>query len=177
MFDISEIISIIAGVLLAISESLPFIKTIESQGILHFLISLGTKLLANEPELEPLLQNLEDGLVNESTNTVNKNEMLDIDIVANINNIFIKIDGINGNLSNVADIIKNISQDFNNARQLKLQTSELYQLNYIIQYIKSNYIKRQLEFKNLSVNNKQLLVSEGYIINYDSVKDLTVINW
>lgn len=175
MFDISEIISIIAGVLLAISESLPFIKTIESQGILHFLISLGTKLLANEPELEPLLQNLEDGLVNESTNIVNKNEMLDI--VADINNISIKIDGINGNLSNVTDIIKNISQDFNNARQLKLQTSELYQLNYIIQYIKSNYIKRQLEFKNLSVNNKQLLVSEGYIINYDSVKDLTVINW
>ena len=175
MFDISEIISIIAGVLLAISESLPFIKTIESQGILHFLISLGTKLLANEPELEPLLQNLEDGFVNESTNIVNKNEMLDI--VANINNISIKIDGINGNLSNVTDIIKNISQDFNNARQLKLQTSELYQLNYIIQYIKSNYIKRQLEFKNLSVNNKQLLVSEGYIINYDSVKDLTVINW
>jgi hypothetical protein len=51
------IIAIISGILLTISEILPFISKIESNGLVHFLINAGNRLLAkeNSEETEPLL--------------------------------------------------------------------------------------------------------------------------
>ena len=178
MFDVPTIISVIAGLLLSISESMPFIKNVESQGILHFLSIIGQKLLNNEPELQPLLDRIEPEI-----HTILNNEPKTVtpDIYGLIENININFDNktniLNNEINIISGIIKNISNDFNNARQLKLQTSELYQLNYIINYIKQNYIKRQLQFRNLSKNNKELLISEGYTVNYDFKEDITVIGW
>jgi hypothetical protein len=51
------IFAIISGILLTISEILPFISKIESNGLVHFLINAGNRLLAkeNSEETEPLL--------------------------------------------------------------------------------------------------------------------------
>lgn len=186
MIDISTIISVITGILLAISESLPFIKSLESQGIIHFLVNIGQKLLANQSELQPLLDELREPTPTPNTENVivNIHELID-NINSNFDNrmnvLNTGINNISSNINNVStnvnQILKDISNDFKTARQLKLQTSELYQLNYIINYIKQNYIKRQLKFKNLCKNNKELLLSEGYIINYDSQDDTSVIGW
>lgn len=199
MISISTITSVVSGILLVISESLPFIKSLESQGIIHFLINIGQKVIANEPELQPLIDELLDETqVNQQSskkiplNTSNS-ENININVHELIDNINSNIDnkinllnsGINtmsDNIHSVACNLNYINQilkefDFKTSRQLKLQTSELYQLNYIINYIKQNYIKRQLKFKNLSKNNKDLLSSEGYIVNYDSQDDTAVIGW
>jgi len=200
MINIYTIISVITGILLTISELLPFIKSLESQGIIHFLVNIGQKLLASNPELQPLLDTL--NIVSQSEqheqheqNEQRNNKETSINIYELIDNINSNIDnkmnvlnsGINTMTSNInivstnvnyiSEILKDINNDFKTARQLKLQTSELYQLNYIINYIKQNYIKRQLKFKNLSKNNKELLSSEGYIINYDSLDDTSVVSW
>lgn len=212
MIDISTIISVITGILLAISESLPFIKSVKAQGVMHFLVNIGNTLLNNRnSELQPLL---DDNDVDPSSLNVNLNinqhrdEIVETDfqqngeirilidninsnfdskmnvlsntinnMSGNINNVAGNINTVSSNVNYISQILKDISNDFKTARQLKLQTSELYQLNYIINYIKQNYIKRQLKFKNLSKNNKELLSSEGYIINYDSQEDTSVIAW
>jgi hypothetical protein len=183
MIDISTVISVITGVLLAISEALPFIKSLESQGILHFLINIGQKL--NQPELQPLLNDIEqqgqqDQQQGQQTSEFQQTGEIRIlidSMNSTINNVACNINTVSTNVNYISQILKDISNDFKTARQLKLQTSELYQLNYIINYIKQNYIKRQLKFKNLSKNNKELLSSEGYIINYDSQEDTSVISW
>lgn len=172
MIDISTVISVITGILLAISESLPFIKTVKAQGVMHFLVNI-RQMFVNEPELQPLLSELRQ-------DDLEQNGEIRINIHDLINNMSVLNSGINTvstNVNYMNEILKDISNDFKTARQLKLQTSELYQLNYIINYIKQNYIKRQLKFKNLSKNNKELLSSEGYIINYDSQEDTSVIAW
>jgi len=166
MIDISTIISVVAGILLSISESLPFITSLESQGIVHFLVNIGQNFLStnnnNTEVLQPLLDHEHQHQINPQTVTVNTD---------------ININKISNNINNINDTLKDVSLDFKTARQLKLQTSQLYQLNYIINYIKQNYIKRQLLFKNLFKNNKELLISEGYSINYDSKDDISVISW
>jgi len=178
MIDISTVISVIVGMLLAISESLPFIKTVKAQGVIHFLVNI-RQMFVNEPELQPLLSELRHNQ-DEQISELEQNGEIRINIHEIINKMNVLNSGINTvstNVNYMNEILKDISNDFKTARQLKLQTSELYQLNYIINYIKQNYIKRQLKFKNLSKNNKELLSSEGYIINYDSQEDTSVIGW
>jgi hypothetical protein len=169
MIDVSTIISVIVGILLTISESLPFIKSVKAQGIVHFLINILINNTNNE--LRPLLYDHEPQLINQYEQESEFQQNREIHIL--IDNINV----LSTNVNYISQILKDTSNDFKTARQLKLQTSELYQLNYIINYIKQNYIKRQLKFKNLSKNNKELLSSEGYIINYDSQEDTSVISW
>lgn len=181
MIDLSTIIYVITGVFLAISESLPFIKSVKAQGVMHFLVNIRQQFV-NEPESQPLLNNenyqqqqLQSEYISDS---VNGERRIDIhEIINKMNVLNSGINTVSTNVNYMNEILKDISNDFKTARQLKLQTSELYQLNYIINYIKQNYIKRQLKFKNLSKNNKELLSSEGYIINYDSQDDTSVIGW
>ena len=158
---ISTIISVVTGLLLAISEIMPFIKTVESQGIIHFLSSISSKFLKNSPDISEIQSLLQISIPENEQNNVSN----------------VSTEKLYHEINIIGNIIKDISGDFNNARQLKLQTSELYQLNYIINYIKQNYIKRQLPFKNLSKSNKELLISEGYIISYDFKEDITLIGW
>jgi len=185
MIDMSTIISVIAGVLLAISESLPFIKSVKAQGVMHFLVNI-KQMLVNEPESQPLLndENYQQQQQHYRLQGEDISDGVNGEIRINIHEIINKMNVLNSGINTVStnlnymnEILKDISNDFKTARQLKLQTSELYQLNYIINYIKQNYIKRQLKFKNLSKNNKELLSSESYIINYDSVDDTSVISW
>jgi archaellum component FlaC len=210
MIDVATIISVITGVLLAISESLPFIKTVKAQGVMHFLVNIwNTLLTSNSGESQPLLNDIDHSTslnINQNQNqnqdeiesefqqngeirilidNINSNFDSKMNVLSNtinnmsgnINNVAGNINTVSTNVNYISQILKDISNDFKTARQLKLQTSELYQLNYIINYIKQNYIKRQLKFKNLSKNNKELLSSEGYIINYDSQEDTSVIGW
>ena len=145
------IISIISSILLIISEMLPFLKNIPVNGILQFFISLFKS--SNEYNL---------------LDTNNHNFSLPYTNILN---------DINKNISNYNSLITNIFTEFKSNKHIKLYNQEIYQLNYIINFIKNNYIKKTLHIKDLSLNNKQLLLSENYTINYDSVNNIYTINW
>lgn len=166
MFDISTIISVITGILLTISELLPFFKNLDGNGILHLLanISKTSETLENQPLLQTL-ENLSDN--NDNNNNDNNNNLIEIKLNTINDTLYCMTSKIQDSLNNVVD----------NSRTLKLQQSELYELNYIINYIKANYPKRFYITKCLSKINKQILISQGYIVDYDVQHDTYVIKW
>lgn len=163
-YDISTIISILSGFLLVISESLPFFKNLNSNGIMHLLVNLGQNKTTILEEIEPFL--------NANTNT---NEQREREEHINVND---KLDNINNTLSCMTNkIYDSLNNVIDNSRTLKLQPSELYELNYIINYIKNNYPKKLHTTRFLSKTSKQLLISQGYIIDYDVQHDTYTIKW
>lgn len=171
------IMSVIGGLILFISEVLPFIKSIKSNGIIELLIKTFTATLNNNSENEPLLNNnniqnytvsnIESNM--ESNNTFNiKNSNSQIEEHLNILNLGIK---------DLLNLLNKYVNELQTTRQIKLQPIELYELNYIINYIKVNYPKKMFQIKFLSKTNKQLLISQGYVIDYDSKNDIFTIKW
>ena len=121
-----DYISLVLGLLLSISEILPFIKRIKGNGIINvlqsFLITqseLRYNLLESEPLIEPTTRN--------TRNTRNT-----------------------------------------------LQTPDQYQLIYIDNCLRYNYTKN-IEFKDISDENSEILESFGFKINYYNEK--CVIHW
>lgn len=173
------VLSVIGGSVILISEVLPFIKTVKSNGILQLLVNtcktvynkrLNNNL--NEPDLESGLEENEPLLrapINLSNHSSNTRQQY--------NSLEIKIDDLNSNLHNISANLHSCISDIQTSRQLKLQPIELYELNYIINYIKVNYPKKTFQTKYLSKSNKQLLISQGYIVDYDSHTDVHVIKW
>ena len=152
---IQILLSICSG-LIIISEILPFVKKINSNGIIHLLYNFISKKEENneeEEENQPLFL------------TENTQGMQDTIII------------INEVMNNINNLSNSTLQLINNSKQLKLQTSELYELNYIINYIKVNYPKKVFKTRFLTKSNKQLLISQGYIIDYDSEYDMYNIKW
>ena len=88
-----------------------------------------------------------------------------------------KLDILNSNINNITNTLNYYITESQNARQLKLQPMEFYELNYIINFIKVNYHKKMYQTKFLTKGNKQLLISQGYIIDYDSQNDIHTIKW
>ena len=170
----SIVLSVLGGMFLLISEVLPFIKNVKSNGVCHLVFNTIKTLIDKYPETnerEPLLGAMAP-YIHESEQTIIPvpiNQDPDI-LDKNMNNL-------NNQLLSISNILSVCVNDIQNTRQLKLQPSELYELNYIINYIKVNYPKKMFQTRFLSKSNKQLLISQGYIVDYDSQNDTNTIKW
>lgn len=183
------VLSILGGVVILISEILPFIKSVKSNGLTHLIFNaIKTLYKTREPwrETEPLLQNeyqndddneennyIVSILDNTSSNSINN----PINASNNQGRLEARINDLNKNLHVISSSLQTCVADIQNTRQLKLQQVEMYELNYIINYIKVNYPKKNFSTKQLAKSNKQLLISQGYIVDYDSHTDTYVIKW
>lgn len=163
-------IIIIVSVFFCISELLPFVKRFKSNGLIECVINFFKPLViedVTEYETEPLLTE-PSVTINIEPDVINKLEIL-------TDKLTDKLDKYNFPIFN-----KNITllnENIINSRHIKLQQSSMYELNYIINFIKSNYPKKSYSAKFLSKNNKQLLISEGYTVDYDSIADMHIIKW
>lgn len=165
---IQMILSICGGLIIMISETLPFIKEIKSNGIIHLLYNL----IINKKE--------QDTTQHHDNHDENEQLLTNQNVHNNIQDNTITIHDVRDNISNLCSNLHNTNSTLeliNNSRQLKLQTSELYELNYIINYIKVNYPKKIYKTKFLTKSNKQVLISQGYIIDYDFEHDMYSIKW
>jgi hypothetical protein len=213
------IIAIIAGILLLVSESLPFIKQIKSNGIIHFIINIFKILLKKKEENEETDENssllprfiqdtIENSIENSriEPNTIEKSvtkllensnfkEILDENSRIEPNTIEKSVTKLleNSNFKEILDenskkvdkIEKNCqlnqSQMMNIYDNLidskKIQTSEKYEIDYIIRYIRTSYPEKHMEMHNLSENTKNTLISLGYRVDYDAIANMSVIKW
>lgn len=84
--DIAFYISIVSGALLTISEVLPYIKQINSNGIIETIINIIKKKQNNSPESEPLVSST---LSSKILETINKIEHTTIQMEKDIEKITI----------------------------------------------------------------------------------------
>jgi hypothetical protein len=168
-YTIQIVMSVLSGMILIASEILPFIKSIKSNGLLELLVNTSTLFLKNNSnnnsrnEEEPLLHYIE--------NRISISDNIPEDSLSS------QLDSLNVNIKNISYTLNGYINEAQNSRQLKLQTIELYELNYIINYIKVNYPKKMFQTRFLSKTNKQLLISQGYVVDYDSQNDTNTIKW
>lgn len=168
--DYTGIISVLGSLFIIVSEALPFIKPVKSNGIIHLMFNTIKQMVDKN------LQNAERAPLLGAGNPYIHNSIDETNI--NSEEILVKIDNLSNILSSTLNTISNtLSLDIQNSRQLKLQQSDLYELNYIINYIKVNYPKKMYMTRFLSKTNKQLLISQGYIVDYDSQNDTNTIKW
>jgi hypothetical protein len=147
--DPQTIIALVTGILLTFSETLPFLNT-DSNGLVHLIVNTGKSLLKKKlspEENEPLLQ------------PYNASVIIDFEPITSV-------------LSKTTCDTLNVIQSQN-----ILKSADKYQLDYIISFLKSNHPKRTLEIKHLSENNRVLLESNGYRVNFDSLRDTNIIEW
>lgn len=187
-YNIQTIISIIGGIVLFASELLPFIKSVKSNGIVELLINAGkryiTKSNLNERNLDdiersPLLNDIERNIERDSDDIERNLDGIERRPINNIERspLINGMEKLNININNMFQTLTNYINETQNSRQLKLQSIEIYELNYIINYIKVHYPKKMFQTKFLSQVNKQLLISQGYTIDYDSLNDTHTIKW
>jgi hypothetical protein len=170
-YTIQIVTSVFGGIILIVSEILPFIKSVNSNGLLELLVNTSKSFLknnnrnitTNNDEHEPLINDIENSIDKTPDNPLSR--QLD------------SLDSLNVNIKNISYTLNSYINEAQNSRQLKLQSIELYELNYIINYIKVNYPKKMFQTRFLSKTNKQLLISQGYIVDYDSQNDTNTIKW
>lgn len=172
-------ISVIGGLILIISEILPFIKSVKSNGLLELIIYSIRKIFKKQGDIvledeEALLSEESNFGISRVSQTQNNYNSVTTPVSASLTT---KIDALNTSVMNISYALNNYMNEAQNSRQLKLQSVELYELNYIINYIKVNYPKKMFQTRFLSKTNKQLLVSQGYVIDYDSQNDTHTIKW
>jgi hypothetical protein len=180
-YNVQITISVISGIILLISEVLPFIKSVKSNGLLELIIHFIKKVLKKNGDIaledeEALLGEENTFGISASPIPVSANP---VPVSANPVSVSLttKIDSLNTSVMNISYALNNYMNEAQNSRQLKLQSIELYELNYIINYIKVNYPKKMFQTRFLSKTNKQLLISQGYVIDYDSQNDTHTIKW
>lgn len=166
-YTVQIVMSVLGGFILIMSEILPFIKSIKSNGIIELLVNIAKSFLRKNSDIP---EDEESLLHNDTLNISSQNN-------SNVNSISNKIDALSTSVMNISYSLNHYITEAQNARQLKLQSVELYELNYIINYIKVNYPKKMFQTKFLSKSNKQLLISQGYVIDYDSQNDTHTIKW
>jgi hypothetical protein len=178
-YTVQIVMSALGGLILVVSEILPFIKSVKSNGLLELLVNTSKSFLKksqntgeNEPLInEPLINDLENGLDNR---TEQRGRFSVRDLRPQLSE---QLDSLNIGVNNITYTLNNYINEAQNSRQLKLQSIELYELNYIINYIKVNYPKKMFQTRFLSKTNKQLLISQGYVVDYDSQNDTHTIKW
>lgn len=177
-YTVQITMSVLGGLILLISEILPFIKSVKSNGLLELIINLSRQLVR-----KPYMNEDEEALLNnDNDNDNNNNGIINDSFRVRVNDtpslsLSTKIDSLNTSVMNISYALNNYMNEAQNSRQLKLQSVELYELNYIINYIKVNYPKKTFQTRFLSKSNKQLLISQGYIVDYDSQNDTYIIKW
>ncbi len=162
----SNILQILLGIFVLISEILPFIKNVNSNGIIECIIEVIKSLVKKQKSLP-----------NDSLQVIEETEPLLNNTYPKDYAISDKIDELNVTLNNISYVLTDYLNEMYNSKQVKLQPVELYELNYIVNYIKVNYHKRQFQIKLLSQHNKNLLISKGYIVEYDSRNESHIILW
>lgn len=170
------VMSVLGGLIILVSEILPFINSIKSNGLIELLVNTSKSFLKksdnndnnNNEENEPLIDNdIERG-----------NQQRGRFSVREINEpVSSQLDALTISVNNISCTLNNYINEAQNSRQLKLQPNELYELNYIINYIKVNYQKKMFQTRFLSKSNKQLFISQGYVVDYDSQNDTHTIKW
>lgn len=175
-FYISTII--IPSVLFIISEILPWIS--KSKSIVHLIID-AVKFIIKvyypnlTSETAPLLDDIEN--LNENTRhdsdtpVVPKQQNLD-----KIENILYEL--VSEFKACTHEFISNskVIQQFQVSNAM-IHPKEKYELTFIINYIKTNYLKRRFVIKNLKESNREILIDKGYIVDYDSHEDYFSISW
>jgi hypothetical protein len=173
-YTVQITMSVLGGLILLISEILPFVKSVKSNGLLELIVNVTKHFFKKTYHLNED----EESLLNEHQNDENQD---DTSFRVRVNNSSVslsnKIDSLNTSVMNISYALNNYMNEAQNSRQLKLQSVELYELNYIINYIKVNYPKKTFQTRFLSKSNKQLLISQGYIVDYDSQNDTYIIKW
>lgn len=171
-YTIQIVMSVFGGIILIVSEILPFIKSVKSNGLLELLINTSKSFLKKQHSLEnePLLH--QDSDVENNIEHRGRFSIRTID-----DSIGNRLDSLNAGINTISYTLNTYIQEAQNSRQLKLQPIEMYELNYIINYIKVNYPKKMFQTKFLSKSTKQLLISQGYIVDYDSQNDTHTIKW
>jgi hypothetical protein len=174
-YNVQIIISILGGIILFLSELLPFIKNVKSNGIVELLINAGRKYVIKNHLDNIEYSDIEHSDIERSPLLNNTDEQIRRPSIQD--NLLSNIDKLNTNINNISHTLTNYINETQNSRQLKLQAIEIYELNYIINYIKVHYPKKMFQTKFLSQINKQLLISQGYTIDYDSQNDTHTIKW
>jgi hypothetical protein len=167
-----EIISFGIGILLTVSEILPFISNINSNGLVHLLTSVGSNFLKKSrtpvsEELSPLLNDNDND--NDNDNSVQLLELLNTtsDIKTAISSMVPKVDLISGHLIELAS-----RDDTSNLTEIN---SGKYEMNFIINFIKFNYPKRQLLLPSLLESSKIQLKERGYLVQNENGQ--VIIKW
>lgn len=145
--DMTQIVATISSILLFISEALPFLKRFTANGIIHLIYNSIKQHITSNEQQEPLLDTVDTEVTQQYVHQLN------------------------------STITKCTANILDNSGKLTLQPSELYELNYIINYIKVNFPKKSYKTSFLSMSNKMLLISQGYIVDYDCESDIHVIKW
>jgi peptidoglycan hydrolase CwlO-like protein len=173
-----EFISLGVGILLTVSEILPFVSNIRANGLIHLLTTVGNDFLkksstVNE-ESSPLL--LDNGYNEDRDNEDryiedNSAQLLELlnttsEIKTAIDSMVPKVDDMSGQLIELA---------FSNSQELTEINSGKYEMNFIINFIKFNYPKRRLQLPSLLENNKIQLKEQGYTVQNENGQVL--IKW
>lgn len=160
-----DYLSLLLGLLLSISEILPYIKKIQGNGIINILQSfitkqseIGNNLLAHMESSEPLIQSpSQESQPNQASQESPQSELL-------------------SEISKINSILNEYILAVNQQNNFSLKTPDQYQLIYIENSLKNNFTKK-LEFKYISDENTDILKSLGYKIEYMHNEDKYFIHW
>lgn len=195
------IIAIITGLLLSISEILPFISSIRSNGLLHFLVDQGNKFLKQKEseETRPLLpvyrevqdvqdvsQDVQD--VSHDLDNVRGHEKDTEHGKAKQKKIKYESESESENESDEREdnLIrkrkrqkkqKNKSETINKVTISSLKTSEEYELDFLKNYITAHYLDHIIILPSFHMSNRTLFEKMGYKIFYDHVDDKYTLKW
>jgi hypothetical protein len=168
----SGYLSLILGLLLSISEILPFIKSIQGNGIINVLQSfitkqreIGSNLLERmENETEPLLQHPQPLLQHPQ-----QQEYL-------LQNLSLELSTINDTLKLNNDTLKlnNDTLKLNNVT-FSLKTPDQYQLMYIDKCMINDFTKI-LKFDEISHNNYKIIESLGFRIDFNPSDETYIVH-
>lgn len=170
-YTIQIVMSVFGGMILIVSEILPFINSVKSNGLLELLVNTSKSFLKNNINYSGIENNEHEPLLNDIENHISISNNIQDTLLSR------QLDSLNVNINNISYTLNSYINEAQNSRQLKLQSVELYELNYIINYIKVNYPKKMFQTRFLSKTNKQLLISQGYVVDYDSQNDTNTIKW
>lgn len=167
---ITIVISVLSSLLLVLSEILPYIKKIHANGIIGLIVDIFKKFKYSQVSLD-------DNILYSRDNTINTNLLFN-KILQQHTYISNLIESSKSD-SNIifSKIIEQQDKMLSLIEAKKMQTIDKYELEHIKTFIRMNFPAKRLEIKSLSKINKELLLSLGYIVDYDSTCDLDVIKW
>ena len=155
-------LSLLLGLLLSISEILPYIQTIKSNGIVNFLqLSLNKQREIGNNLLEQI----------ESEHLIVSDQSSEHLMELPNQQLLLEISKINPILNNITNSILTVNQN-----NFSLKTPDEYQLIYIEHCLKNDFTKN-LKFKYISDQNADLLHSLGYKIEYIHNEKKYFIHW
>ena len=197
------IIAIVTGLLLSISELLPFISKIESNGLLHFLVKQGNQLLnkGESEENEPLLpmynksekqkRDQSDQSEKEKSDQSDQSEKEKSDrrqqkkIKRKVQEQYRESES---DLETEHKILKRKrkmkggestkgTQGDGKIKEPFLKTSEEYELDFLKNYIITHYLDHIVILPSFHLCNREIFEKMGYKIFYDHIVDKYTLKW